>query len=89
LPYVIRHEVDHYCGVFSNLANSNYNDKLNNENSSFLGYPARNAAHIALQTVRTFIKENPGKMTRIIFCVFLNEDLKVYEELMQLYFPMQ
>eukprot|EP01127_Copromyxa_protea_P022496 TRINITY_DN8087_c0_g1_i2.p1 TRINITY_DN8087_c0_g1~~TRINITY_DN8087_c0_g1_i2.p1 ORF type:complete len:778 (+),score=195.79 TRINITY_DN8087_c0_g1_i2:18-2351(+) len=48
------------------------------------GYPNEPAAKVALKTVRTFLqeKENYSKFDRIIFVMFLNEDLKIYTRLM-------
>lgn len=53
------------------------------------GYPCGTAAHVALRTVRKFLDEggNADKVDRVIFVVFLEKDRKVYEELMQAYFP--
>ncbi|KAI8433614.1 hypothetical protein MSG28_015633 [Choristoneura fumiferana] len=50
------------------------------------GFPNRLAAHIALQTARKFLENNP-EMERIIFCTFLPIDVDIYETLMQMYFP--
>jgi len=51
------------------------------------GYPQEEAAHVALKTVRTFLEENQDKIDRVIFCLFLKTDVKIYENLMQVYFP--
>lgn len=51
------------------------------------GYPQEEAAHVALKTVRTFLETNHDKIDRIIFCLYLKNDVKIYENLMQVYFP--
>lgn len=51
------------------------------------GYPIEPAAHVALGTVRKFLSQCPDDIDRVVFCVFLQEDVKVYETLMQAYFP--
>lgn len=53
------------------------------------GYPNESAAHVALNTVREFLEtpENADKVDRIIFCLFLPQDVSVYERLLQEYFP--
>lgn len=51
------------------------------------GYPPEPAAHVALSTVRKFLASHPNDIDRIIFCVFLKEDVKIYEQLTQEYFP--
>jgi len=51
------------------------------------GYPQEKAAHVALKTVRKFLEGNGDSIDRIIFCLFLKEDVKTYENLMQVYFP--
>ncbi|XP_021927317.1 O-acetyl-ADP-ribose deacetylase MACROD1-like isoform X2 [Zootermopsis nevadensis] len=53
------------------------------------GYPQEAAAHVALKTVRNFLEENPSLIDRVIFCLFLKEDVKTYENLMQVYFPVE
>jgi len=50
------------------------------------GYPQRAAAKIALSTVKNFLKENPDKIDKVIFCVFLKSDKDIYEDLLQKYF---
>jgi len=53
------------------------------------GYPNDPAAHMALTVVRDFLEtdDNAKQVERIIFCLFLNKDVKIYEDLMQYYFP--
>ncbi|XP_068624520.1 macro domain-containing protein CT2219-like [Battus philenor] len=52
------------------------------------GFPNRQAAHIALRTVRKFLESNED-MERVIFCTFMPVDVDIYETLMQLYFPIE
>ena len=42
-------------------------------------FPADRAAEIAAQTVDAWLAENPGAMERVIFNVFRDEDLALYE----------
>eukprot|EP01103_Thecamoeba_quadrilineata_P019021 TRINITY_DN753_c0_g2_i1.p1 TRINITY_DN753_c0_g2~~TRINITY_DN753_c0_g2_i1.p1 ORF type:complete len:800 (-),score=196.58 TRINITY_DN753_c0_g2_i1:92-2491(-) len=53
------------------------------------GYPNDKAAHVTLKTVRKWLhnKANASKVDRIIFCVFMEKDVKLYEHLMPQYFP--
>jgi hypothetical protein len=46
-------------------------------------YPNREAAVVALNTVRNWLSEpeNSGAMDRIVFNVFLDKDLVIYNEL--------
>ncbi|XP_069116542.1 ADP-ribose glycohydrolase MACROD2-like [Argopecten irradians] len=53
------------------------------------GYPSNKAADVVLSTMREWLEEsdNADKVDRIIFCLFMPQDVLLYEELMQLYFP--
>jgi len=52
------------------------------------GYPTRAAAHVALDEVRRFLEGKDGdKLDMVWFCIFLEHDMRVYEELMVEYFP--
>ncbi|MCL4135593.1 UNVERIFIED_CONTAM: hypothetical protein GTU68_016795 [Idotea baltica] len=51
------------------------------------GYPNVSAAHVVLQTVRTFLESNAEHFDLIIFCLFMPVDQKCYKELLQTYFP--
>lgn len=44
-------------------------------------FPIEKASKIAYKTVRTFLKENPDIFEKIMFVVFSDEDLNVYENL--------
>lgn len=46
------------------------------------GFPNEPAAEIALNTVKRWIEENPDKITRVIFCVFLETDFAIYKKKM-------
>ncbi|KAG8177677.1 hypothetical protein JTE90_021976 [Oedothorax gibbosus] len=50
-------------------------------------YPNKNAAHVALTEVRTFLEKNASSFDRVIFCLFLEEDVYIYENLIKEYFP--
>ncbi|XP_034407766.1 ADP-ribose glycohydrolase MACROD2 isoform X2 [Cyclopterus lumpus] len=51
------------------------------------GFPNEPAAGIALNTVKSWIEENPDKITRVIFCVFLENDYAIYKKKMSDIFP--
>ncbi|XP_027133537.1 ADP-ribose glycohydrolase MACROD2 isoform X1 [Larimichthys crocea] len=50
------------------------------------GFPNEPAADIALNTVKSWIEENPDKITRVIFCVFLETDFTIYKKKMSIIF---
>ncbi|KAF9124637.1 O-acetyl-ADP-ribose deacetylase macrod1 [Mortierella sp. 14UC] len=54
------------------------------------GYDNRRAADVALKTVRDWMDEHPKEareIERIVFCVFLDKDVQIYETLLPHYFP--
>lgn len=51
------------------------------------GYPPDQAVEVALRTVREYLEQNPEKLDRVIFCVFLKSDKQLYENLLPAYFP--
>ncbi|XP_068581032.1 ADP-ribose glycohydrolase MACROD2 isoform X3 [Cebidichthys violaceus] len=51
------------------------------------GFPNEPAADIALNTAKSWIEENPDKITRVIFCVFLETDFAIYKKKMSDIFP--
>lgn len=44
-------------------------------------FPNQRAAEIAVKTVTDWLHDNPGKVERVIFNVFKDEDKSIYEEL--------
>ncbi|KAK5612298.1 hypothetical protein CRENBAI_016286 [Crenichthys baileyi] len=50
------------------------------------GYPNEPAADIALKTVKQWIEDNSDKITRVIFCVFLETDFAIYKKKMAILF---
>ncbi|EDO28038.1 predicted protein, partial [Nematostella vectensis] len=52
------------------------------------GYPNKDAAHVALETVRQWLEtdDNNDSVERIIFCTFLPKDTEIYERLLLCYF---
>ena len=44
-------------------------------------FPNKRAAEIAVKTVSGWLRENPGKVERVIFNVFKDEDKTIYEKL--------
>ncbi|KAF9543246.1 O-acetyl-ADP-ribose deacetylase macrod1 [Mortierella hygrophila] len=54
------------------------------------GYDNRNAADVALKTVRAWMDSHPNEareIERVVFCVFLDKDVQIYETLLPHYFP--
>jgi len=51
------------------------------------GYPNTKACAVALKTVHEFLKKNPDQVDRVIFCLFLEKDISIYEMDMQKIFP--
>jgi hypothetical protein len=56
------------------------------------GFPNEKAVHIALKTVRDWFDKLKSRnqldsVDRVVFCVFLDIDLRLYETWMQVYFP--
>ncbi|XP_074644085.1 macro domain-containing protein RSc0334-like isoform X2 [Tubulanus polymorphus] len=52
------------------------------------GYPNKNAAKVALHTVRYWLDENKNDVDRIIFCLFLPVDVNYYTRYSPFYFPL-
>ena len=50
-------------------------------------FPNDKAAHIALSTVREWLEDNYENVSRIVFCVYTDEDFSIYQNLMVKYFP--
>lgn len=44
-------------------------------------FPNKKAAEIAVKTVSEWLRNNPGKVERVIFNVFKDEDKAIYEKL--------
>jgi len=51
------------------------------------GYPSTKACPVALESVKEFIEKNPDQVDLVIFCLFLEKDISIYEEVMQKIFP--
>ncbi|XP_023020556.1 macro domain-containing protein PG1779 [Leptinotarsa decemlineata] len=52
-------------------------------------YPNLAAAHVAAYAVRQHLESNTEAVDRVIFCLFMDEDKKIYEQLLQSYFPLE
>ena len=53
------------------------------------GFDPREAAKIALATVRLWLESNHSSIDRVIFCANENADYEIYKDLMStVYFPM-
>ncbi|CAH0382042.1 unnamed protein product [Bemisia tabaci] len=50
------------------------------------GFPHERASIIATTTVRKFLQDNPS-IERVIFCVFQEVDVKIYQNILQKVFP--
>jgi len=59
--------------------------------TGIFGFPIEPATKIALETVRSFLEceENRAKTDRIVFVVFLQGDVAVYDRLAPYYFPIE
>nr|CAH7721504.1 unnamed protein product [Callosobruchus chinensis] len=53
------------------------------------GYPNLPAAHVAAYAVRKHLEAYGDQVDRVIFCLFMPEDKKIYEQLLQSYFPLE
>ncbi|XP_073515610.1 ADP-ribose glycohydrolase MACROD1 isoform X1 [Phyllobates terribilis] len=51
------------------------------------GYPAEEAAEVALGSIRSYLEEKKEKFDRIIICVFLEKDEEIYFKKLPEYFP--
>ncbi|KAL7006017.1 hypothetical protein EMMF5_004355 [Cystobasidiomycetes sp. EMM_F5] len=51
------------------------------------GYPLDAATHIALNTTREVLQDNPDKLDRVIFCCFGENAEREYLDLAPIYFP--
>ncbi|XP_034288293.1 ADP-ribose glycohydrolase MACROD2 isoform X2 [Pantherophis guttatus] len=51
------------------------------------GFPNEPAAVIALTTIKEWLSKNDNEMDRVIFCVFLEVDYKIYKKKMNDFFP--
>ncbi|XP_044519353.1 ADP-ribose glycohydrolase MACROD2 [Gracilinanus agilis] len=53
------------------------------------GFPNEPAATVALTTIKEWLNRNHHEMDRIIFCVFLEVDFKIFKKKMSEYFPIE
>lgn len=52
------------------------------------GYPIEPAAHVAVYEVRQHLEKNKEAVDRVIFCVFDENDERMYQGVLQSYFPL-
>lgn len=52
------------------------------------GYPQKAAAEVALSTVKKYLEDNGDDIDRIVFCLFLDSDEQIYDQLLQKYFSL-
>ncbi|XP_071784474.1 uncharacterized protein [Asterias amurensis] len=53
------------------------------------GYPQEDAAYVALDMVKKwFVDHEKTDIERIIFCLFMPNDVRIYEKLLPVYFPL-
>ena len=53
-----------------------------NISTGIYGYPKPNAAQVAVQAVKDYLKDNETSLQRVIFVCFDTENLKLYEEIL-------
>ncbi|XP_075693357.1 ADP-ribose glycohydrolase MACROD1 isoform X3 [Rhinoderma darwinii] len=53
------------------------------------GYPAEEAAEVALGSIRSYLEEKKDKFDRIIICIFLEKDEGIYLKKLPEYFPFE
>jgi len=53
------------------------------------GYPPENACPVALDSVRTFLEKHGQDVDRVIFVLFLETDVAIYEKQMQMFFKLE
>ncbi|KAM4062124.1 macro domain-containing protein [Hirsutella rhossiliensis] len=51
------------------------------------GYPSKDAAQVACETVRKFLETDAGKIERVVFVTFEQKDVASYEAMIPKYFP--
>ncbi|XP_010211535.1 PREDICTED: O-acetyl-ADP-ribose deacetylase MACROD2-like [Tinamus guttatus] len=51
------------------------------------GFPNEPAAVIALNTIKEWLRKNHNEVDRVIFCVFLEVDYKIFKKKMSEFFP--
>ncbi|PHH79388.1 hypothetical protein CDD80_4947 [Ophiocordyceps camponoti-rufipedis] len=51
------------------------------------GYPSRDAAEVACETVRDYLEKYPAFFERVVFVTFEEKDLDAYEAVLPIYFP--
>ncbi|KAM9062059.1 ADP-ribose glycohydrolase MACROD1-like [Antechinus flavipes] len=51
------------------------------------GYPSEPAAEIVVGTFREWLEKHKNKVDRLVICVFLEKDEKIYRKLLPYYFP--
>ena len=99
VKYII-HTVGPQDGDSTKLANcyrNSLNFLINHQDIRSIAFPCiatlnyrfkkKPAAHIALNTVKDWLKTNNTHVDKIIFCCYEDEDLEIYNELVTDYFP--
>uniref|UniRef100_H2Z9B2 Macro domain-containing protein n=1 Tax=Ciona savignyi TaxID=51511 RepID=H2Z9B2_CIOSA len=51
------------------------------------GYPNDKAASVALKAVHNWLHEHPNAIETVVFCLFLDIDVSIYEDLIKQVFP--
>ncbi|XP_036592332.1 ADP-ribose glycohydrolase MACROD1 [Trichosurus vulpecula] len=51
------------------------------------GYPSEAAAEVVLGVLRGWLEEHADKVDRLVICVFLEKDEKIYRKLLPYFFP--
>ena len=53
------------------------------------GYPSEKAASVAINTVKEFLQSHGSQVDRIIFCIHLEKDFKIYEQELRIHFSVK
>ncbi|KAL7278978.1 hypothetical protein ACG7TL_006810 [Trametes sanguinea] len=93
LQLAVQNSLKHIVRVLSNMlqmAAKRYYQAFPSISTGIYGYPIQDATHIALDVVRNFLDSEDGaKLERTIFVVWSDDDKRVYENLLPLYFPLE
>jgi O-acetyl-ADP-ribose deacetylase (regulator of RNase III) len=53
------------------------------------GYPIKDAARIAIRTLKEYLRKGNSRLSRLVFVTFSEEDYRVYIETFEEIFPME
>lgn len=88
LKSIVNLEFLHFVILFTSIIlSANFQQAFPCISTGVYGFPNRDAAEVALSAVRKFLECEVSSVERVIFCVFLDLDLRLYKELLPEYFP--